>query len=613
MLVMVSASDPGLDPRPSPPVPSRIPAEARPALRSRLLPSGFPGPPLAAALAVALPAATLMVASPPYFETNDDVWMMLNVSGVTLPEPTEYVLWMNVIPARGLVALYRLAGGVPWYGLLHAAAVLAALTATAYAVLLRNASPRRLCLVAAGLFLLGFPGAVQWQFTRTAALAVTGGVFLAAAALRPLAVASTPKTVVRLGTAVGLLLLGYTIRTNSFWLVVVLSVPLTSWLAFTAERRRVWGAGLLLVVALFVAAAWAMHARAYGSPEWVRYRELNRLKSPFLDFQAVPFDETTRPIFEAAGWSETDYRMLMRWFYVDRETYSPEKLAMLVARASLSGPPRLARFRRGLGVVCRDLAISPFAWVAGVLLLGAALLEVRRPTALAALLISVLVAVGIMVLLESFAKLPARVSEPMLTMLAWLPLVLGGGPARGQPPPKVSRATAAVGLVLIAVAVLLGVGHPRSPIRAAIEGSRRAQRTNAELRAALHRLQPEPRQTVVVLGANFPYDAILPIEETHYLRDLRIVAVGASNQSPAQRRVLAARSLDDLPRALFERDDVLVALRPESEDDRLLERYIQEHYGVPVRVTGWFRDGPLRLWKVTKTGSATSVPRPFTK
>jgi hypothetical protein len=538
----------------------------------------------------------------PFFETNDDVWMMLNVSGRAFPEPTEYVFWMNVVLTRLLVRLYRFTGDVPWYGLLHALVLSSGLAAVGYALLLRAASLRRFTLWAVALLLLGVPLAVQWQFTRTAALGATAGVFLATATLSG-GTASAGRMVARLGAAASLLLLGYVIRPPSFWLVLLVLSPLILFLAWTGGRARAWSAGLVVVTGTLVAALSMADARAYADPEWVRFRELNRLKSLFLDFRAVPFDATTRSALAAVGWSETDYHLLMRWFYVDPEVHSPEKLAAVAERARRDGPSVSQRLASGVRGVLGDVGGTPGAWIAGALLLGTALIGVRRPAALATLVSTVAMAIGVAVVLHGFAKLPLRVFEPMLVAVAWLALLLGGDPALATRPGRRDRAAKVVGFSLVGLALLLGLAHPGSPLRTVGARSRQAVQANDDLKGALQRIGLEPWQTVVVVGGTFPYESILPMPVPDYLRDVRLVAVAASNQSPVQRRLLAVRGISDLPRALFERDDVLITIYPEAGDDRLLERYIAEHYRVPVKVVPWRHEGPVRLWKVTRVVS----------
>jgi hypothetical protein len=129
--------------------------------------------------------------------------------------------------------------------------------------------------------------------------------------------------------------------------------------------------------------------------------------------------------------------------------------------------------------------------------------------------------------------------------------------------------------------------------------SRTVRQHNTDLRAALVHLNPHPSQTFVVWGAAFPYEAILPLEHHGYLQNLRILGLGASNQSPMQQRMLEAQGIHDLHRALFERQDVFLSLSPERGEDKLLEQYLAEHYGVTVTVTPYWQEGLLRLWKVT--------------
>jgi hypothetical protein len=555
-------------------------------------------------------SALAMVWWTPHFETNDDVAFMLNTSGRTLPEPIPDIYWLNVTLTGGLVALYRLAAGVPWYGLLHATGVLAALSAVAAAALAHGASARRVGLLVAGVLLLGFPFVVQWQFTRLAMLATTGGVFLAIATLTEAREVLGRARLARSGMAVGLLLLGYQVRHWGFWLVLAVFAPLLVLLAGTGPRRRAVSVGLALgAAALLVGAAWAVDVSVYGTPEWVRFHELNRLKSAFLDYGRVPLDARTRAAIGAAGWSENDYQMLMHWFYVDATVHSPARLAAVVAMTARDGPPPLERLAEGFRAVLPHLARTPFAWVAGALLLGGALLLVRGRPAIVGVSVTVLAAVVMMALLLGFARLPERVGEPLLAALAWLPLAVGSerpvGPGRAIGP----RIASMAGLAAVAVGVGLGLAHPAAPLRVAAEGSRRAERDNRALRVALGRLAAGGPRTIVVVGGSFPYPHILPLESKEYLKGLQIVGLGANNQSPMQRRVLAAHGIGDLHRALLERSDLAIALVPAHGTDRILERYIAEHYGVPVRVAVWFDEPPVLLARVTRLDTAPAGER----
>ena len=133
----------------------------------------------------------------------------------------------------------------------------------------------------------------------------------------------------------------------------------------------------------------------------------------------------------------------------------------------------------------------------------------------------------------------------------------------------------------------------------ALSGSRAADRQNGELRTALAQLKPVPSQTFVAWSTLFPYEAILPLERHEYLKDFRVVAVAAFNQSPVQHRMLAAQSIDDLHRALFEREEVfLISRYGEAFHGKLLTKYLAEHYGVAVTLTSALILPPLQFWRV---------------
>src|SRR5262249_45979882 len=61
------------------------------------------------------------------------------------------------------------------------------------------------------------------------------------------------------------------------------------------------------------------------TPGWEHFEEFNYLRAQFTDYQASPFDDETRGIYERAGWSNNDYQMLMSWFFANPELYSIEK------------------------------------------------------------------------------------------------------------------------------------------------------------------------------------------------------------------------------------------------------------------------------------------------
>src|SRR5437773_804415 len=174
--------------------------------------------PLSASLGIVLPIVVYAaVWGTPYFETNDDVWMMLTVSGqVTSPEPTASVIFMNFFLGRLLAELYRITGSVPWYGLLHICSLTAALWAIAYGLIMKGMSYKRVGLFLLCLVSCGLPFLIALQFTKTACLVGLGGLFLLYGTLIDGATASSGRQVsCRLIAGGALLALGFLIREES--------------------------------------------------------------------------------------------------------------------------------------------------------------------------------------------------------------------------------------------------------------------------------------------------------------------------------------------------------------------------------------------------------------
>ncbi len=577
--------------------------------------------PVLASLVIVIPVILLPMVVSPFFDTNDDTWMMLTLSGrATSVEPTEHVIFLNAVLARALTALYRTAPGAPWYGWLHVVSIALASWAMLYAMLARHFSVRRLCLFLVCFLFFAIPFVISLQFTKTAFLVGLAGIFLLyTALLAHLSGEGGPaRTVFRVIVAGLLLLLSFAMRKESLLLVGVLSAPLLVDLGWKARRSGALAAplGSIAGIGVLLLALVDAHARAYRAPEWQTCNEILPLKSWFTDYNRVPYNRHTKEVFDDVGWSENDYWMMVFWFYVDPATYSPEKLEAIVSRFPAMS---LRTISPAVSALAVGLIREPLFWVATPLLIGIAFLGgfTKRRDAGIVLVATVVLALSVMVFMVAFLKLPQRVSQPILTAPCWLALLLAKGRDPGpEPDPededegedeedesRPGRRLEVAGILLVVLSVLLVLFMPRVPHKFALGRSRFAVQENRDLRAALQRLDPRPSQTIVAWGATFPYSAILPMEPKDYLRDLRIVAVGSSNQSPVQQRMLDAQGIDDVVRALFERDDVFITPAPVSAGNVGLRRYIDEHYRVPVEITTHFQEGPLHLLRVSRIGA----------
>jgi hypothetical protein len=560
--------------------------------------------PLFTSLLIVLPLIVgILLIATPYFDTNDDAWLMLFVSGrVVNSTPSGEVYWLHPFLSHALAALYRLPAEVPWYGVMHIGGLVLAFWMMLYALFLKECSWRPLTLFLLCLLSFGFPSVLSLQFTKTAFLVGLGGVFLCTVTLQQ-SFAQPGLSRLTLSRLIGgllMLILALMIRRKSLYLVGLVSLPVLGFLAWTAWKSQAlrWFLTVATSFSLLLFALASVHTHVWArSPEWSRFDRVLQLKSALVDYQQVPYNTQTEPFFREVGWSANDYACLQHWLYLDAEVYSPEKLHALLARFPATVRSR-ANLHHALLVLRAHFDADGIAWLllplwASILLLGVH----RRPRVLTSLAVGVGVLVA-MFLLALFFHLPDRVFHPLVTSVCWFSLVLyEGHPSTGA---RLARARQWGGFGCMGITLLVLLTRADTSLVKILTFSVMTRQTNADLRAALVHLNPQPSQTFVVVGAAFPYEAILPLERQEYLRNLRILSLGPSNQSPMQQRMLGAQGIGDLHRALFEQPDVFLILSPERGEDILVERYLAEHYQVAVTITPYWHEGPLRVGKVTR-------------
>jgi hypothetical protein len=553
--------------------------------------------------------AAVLLTETPYFETNDDAWLMLTLSGqVTSPAPTGWVYFLHPLLSHALANLYRVTGSIPWYGVMHIASLFLAFWAILYALLLQGCSWQKLLVFSVCLVAFGLPAVIALQFTKTAFLAGLAGIFLCTVTLaqsfsRPVAL---PLTVLRLSGGFLLLLLSLMIRRESLYLVCLLSVPLLLFLAWSAKKSQLlrFFLTICLLFSFLLAAVGAAHRYAYArSPEWRRFEQLLLVKSVFIDFKRVAYNAQTEEYFRAVGWSENDYHCLQNWFYVDPKIYSLENLQSVAAHFPATARSR-AEILQPLQAHLSHLRTNKLLWFVVPFCLSSMLVAGH-----CRLFTLTLIAIGIETILVAaslavFFHLPDRVSYPLLTAICWFTLLFWNEEHSPQLRSSWSHHYQSLGLLCLAGTALFLFPDSQVPLARAVAISREFVTHNANLRAALQQLQPQRSQTFVVWGAAFPYEFILPLERQGYLQNFRILGLGATNQSPLQRRMLEVQGIDDLHRALFERQDVFLTLSPQEQHDQLLINYLSEHYGVAASVTSYWQHAPLHVWKVTRANNA---------
>lgn len=120
--------------------------------------------------------------SPFIYQTNDDLFLKMIVSGEMTGTPDPRMFYLSYPAGLLLSGLYRLSPRLPWYGLLFCFTIGLTMTVILYSLLKREKNPaiRLLTAILFGLFSYGFLflHIAELQFTTVTAMAGCGALFL---------------------------------------------------------------------------------------------------------------------------------------------------------------------------------------------------------------------------------------------------------------------------------------------------------------------------------------------------------------------------------------------------------------------------------------------------
>ena len=264
----------------------------------------------------------------PAYMTSDDPAMMQIASGSLTGNPSEYLIFTNILIGCLLKQLYLYTPSISWYGVYQYAIQFLGWTAILFSILHRSRSITAYCiyLVIFGTFAATM--LLQIQFTMTAAVAAAGGLALL--------LLDTPRSrrarlAVRI-SAVGLIVLAAMVREQVFYFSMLLSMP---FLLGELIRKRSMAMMATLATSIVCALALiAYHSHAYDSDQdWRQFRQYNQVRGrlhmhPKLQFKLLR-SWSTKTVYQRVGWELIDAQMFTSFFFCDPDVYSYERLSQL--------------------------------------------------------------------------------------------------------------------------------------------------------------------------------------------------------------------------------------------------------------------------------------------
>lgn len=529
---------------------------------------------------------------PPVYFTNDDLMFNLMSAGVGVTDaPDAHLLFTSVLIGRLLAWLYGAWPGGAWYPLYLSISLWLASSMLLYVLCLRMPAARATGLFAIYLGLFGVLLYSRLQFTIAALQCGLAGLALMHVAWR-YSNWTLRRRLGLLAAAFSMLALAAAIRIHIVLWLSILAAPLAlAMLAAASVRQRIG----LLVIASAVLLLWAglyqVDQASYANdPAWRDFQEFNALRSSFNDYRRVTYSEATQPIFDAVGWDRLDFQMLNEWFYADPEKYSLERLRHIVER--------FPAWKQGVQWKSLLNVLQPL-WSEPLAILAAgfaawAMLGVGSAREGRWIVLSMVIALIIALpLLHFVAKAPpSYLLLPSLGFIAYWAAYWSGEPGWSLPFARIwKRHLSWIGALALALA---GLGNYAWAWHTARDVPRKS-----ELLADILAAAPADRK-FVIWGSSLPPDWMPAYQWDRALRDVNIIWLGASLHSPVTQRQLQRLHVDNLYRALYERDDI-VLFNSKPARERLLADYVQARFGVQIQVRQLDRHDGLRLIKVEST------------
>ena len=264
---------------------------------------------LASALVVFLLFCLFHYLSPFVYQTNDDLFLRMIVSGEMSGEPESRLYFISYPAGLVLSLLYRLSPALPWYGLflcfsygLSMSLILNRLICSGKNLLIQGGMILFFATLSYGFLL---PHLAQLQFTTSAGIAAAGALFLLATS------ASDASFREMLKNNAGFLLLSsyaFSIRSQ----VLFMCLPFIGMIWFSKyldaekkQRKNIFFFGCFFLVMLI--SFLLIEKFAYLHDDWRSFRSYSSARASVYDYEGYPDYDTYEETYRELGISRSSY------------------------------------------------------------------------------------------------------------------------------------------------------------------------------------------------------------------------------------------------------------------------------------------------------------------
>ncbi|WP_448519162.1 hypothetical protein [Rhodoflexus sp.] len=518
----------------------------------------------------------------PFYQTNDDVIMMLMVRGISVvTEPTEYILFMNILIGKFLKNLFILYPDFDWYSFFMVGCLFTSFTIMGGIALKGNDKISVLFYLIAFL-LLGLPIIAQLQFTVIASILAISGYFLLL----------TNQSVDERIIGLLIIVLASFIRYESYLMSTILALPLFLFAIYFDKKK-------LLIISYPILAgilAFALSQYSdYAHNQYDNSHTFNKYRGSLAHytFDQRTDEETKKQLLEKVGWSDNDYQMFRHWFFMNDTIYNAEKFKYLLENSPQTKYFIDNLFRIKSYFFLYDIVKSPFCISAlAITIIFALLSNGSRKAMLFYLFFWAYVFIIIVGIRYAMKAPPERILMPMFAFLGVLPILF-------------YNTFAIIGRRDLFRHLLVGGAFFSLffyTCHVNYESSKTAVEYNKTFKSFIWQNNMNNGENLyVVLGIGLPMDYVLPFEDLSYLKNLNMFSLGCFQRFKPQRKVLDKYKIEDIYLALIERQNVYLAIYAPFNEIELISSYMREHYAVKIKSAEIASLGQRKIIKLSKS------------
>ncbi len=526
-----------------------------------------------------------------HYQFNDDTFVQLLFRGVGMvPSPSEMNQRENLLLCLVIKYLYVYFPSFQWYGGFLVLTQFLALWAIAVSLQMGPYPILKFFLFLISTIAINFYYFSELQWTTTASLAATGGLFLIMSLWRE----ENPKHLKKaLALAFVCFLFSALIRFSTIFLVVFVALPVL----FTL----VWKNGKIIIrwpVFRFLAATAAIILLCIGADYftyhkdqgWVdsinffnQHFELHEARSPV-------YDEASKPVFDSVGWTRNDLDMFQGWYFMDKDIYSCEKLQKL--------NDYFPKFMLNKHYDSSFSVVFSYPSVQIVSLFFLAFLCFLPAKAFRLIALNTLWVFLVLLFLMLYLKIPERIALPSILFLMYGAVFFAVSKTKNIPGQKREFSWSwTAGVVLLILLSLYSINF----IQKEYAKNRQWTKYEQNFKYAMDSFHPQDDQLYTLWDSAFPYEIIGTFDNYDMFQHFNIITLAWFQRSPTTQAMMNRFGVKDLFHDLVDNPHLLLVCTPYEME--MYKTHMREKYNMEVGFEKTFESPFFSAYKILSVKS----------